>query len=126
MLISLIFLFVVRRIISAMMQHITYTDFLPRLLGAKMIKESSLSENFQYDPSCDATIFNEFSTAAYRLGHTLLKPMLKRMTSGYKISSAKKSIRLRTAFFNPDVLYESKTFSSGCFMLLKISGQFRS
>lgn len=95
-----------------MMQRITYTDFLPRLLGEKMIKESALSENFQYDPSCDATIFNEFSSAAYRLGHTLLKPMLKRMTSGYKTSSVKKPIRLRTAFFNPDVLYESKLFSA--------------
>lgn len=108
-----------------MMQHITYTDFLPRLLGEKMIKESALSDNFQYDPSCDATIFNEFSTAAYRLGHTLLKPMLKRMTSGYKTSSAKKSIRLRAAFFNPDVLYESKIFSSGFFILLENSGSYR-
>lgn len=95
-----------------MMQHITYKDFLPRLLGEKMIKESALSENFQYDPSCDATIFNEFSSAAYRLGHTLLKPMLKRMASGYKTSSAKKPIKLRTVFFNPDILYESKKLSS--------------
>ena len=77
-----------------------------------MVKESALSENFQYDPLCDGTIFNEFSSAAYRLGHTLLKPMLKRMTSDYKTSSIKKPIKLRTAFFNPDVLYESKKIAS--------------
>lgn len=107
-----------------MMQRITYTDFLPRLLGEKMIKQSALSESFQYDTSCDATIFNEFSTAAYRLGHTLLKPMLRRMTSGYKTSSVKKPIRLRTAFFNPDVLYESKIFFSDFSVSLQDSGSF--
>lgn len=103
--------FTVRRIISAMMQHITYIDFLPRVLGEKMIKSLDLSLNsFHYDPACDATVFNEFSSAAYRFGHTLLKPMLRRLVNGYRLSATKQPIRLRTAFFNPDALYESKIY----------------
>ncbi|XP_035230877.1 uncharacterized protein LOC118202791, partial [Stegodyphus dumicola] len=97
----------VRRIISAMMQHITYTEFLPRVLGKKLMKELELtSKAYDYDPFCDATIFNEFASAAYRFGHTLLKPMLRRLTAGYKTASGKEPIRLRKAFFNPDTLYE--------------------
>ncbi|XP_054715544.1 uncharacterized protein LOC129225022 [Uloborus diversus] len=96
----------VRRIVAAMMQHITFTDFLPRVLGEKLMKDMELSSSHQYDPTCDATIFNEFASAAYRFGHTLLKPMFRRLISGYKVLANKQPIRLRKAFFNPDALYE--------------------
>ncbi|XP_055950747.1 uncharacterized protein LOC129984809 isoform X3 [Argiope bruennichi] len=97
----------VRRIVSAMLQHITYTEFLPRVLGEKLMKELDLMSNtYEYDPTCDATIYNEFASAAYRFGHTLLKPMFQRLSAGYKSKTSKQSIRLRTAFFNPEALYE--------------------
>ncbi|GFT94184.1 peroxidasin homolog, partial [Nephila pilipes] len=97
-----------RRIVSAMMQHISLTEFWPRVLGEKMVKELELtSHTYAYDPNCEATIYNEFAAAAYRFGHTLLKPMLQRLTSGYKASASKQPIRLRTAFFNPDAIYEN-------------------
>ncbi|CAL1280221.1 unnamed protein product [Larinioides sclopetarius] len=90
-----------------MMQHITFTEFLPRVLGEKLMKELDLMSNtYEYDPTCDATIYNEFASAAYRFGHTLLKPMFQRLGSGYKSKTSKQSIRLRTAFFNPEALYE--------------------
>ena len=57
-----------------------------------------------YDPKCNPTIVNEFATAAYRFGHSLLRPELKRMDEQY--GDLEPSLRLRDVFFNPDHLYE--------------------
>ena len=59
-----------------------------------------------YDATCNPGIFNEFSTAAFRFGHSLIRPMLTRVSSSFKEMDS--HIRLRDGFFNPDMLYESK------------------
>ena len=59
-----------------------------------------------YDATCNPGIFNEFSTAAFRFGHSLIRPMLTRVSSNFKEMDS--HIRLRDGFFNPDMLYESK------------------
>ncbi|XP_067144092.1 uncharacterized protein [Centruroides vittatus] len=104
-----------RRILSAVLQHITYNEFLPRLLGRKAVKKYDLeliNDGYYdgYDPECDATIHNEFSSAAFRLGHTLLRPMFERVEKGYLTMTS--PIRLRSAFFNPDILYEDDTIDN--------------
>jgi hypothetical protein len=58
-----------------------------------------------YNPGCDATIVNEFAAAAFRFGHSLLRPMLLRMDEDY--GERKPGVRLRDTFFNPDVLYQA-------------------
>ena len=56
-----------RRIISATLQHITYTEWLPVILGEKMVKDLGLDhEQCDYKDNVDATIINSFSTAAFR------------------------------------------------------------
>lgn len=55
-----------RRIVGARIQVITYSEFLPLLLGPDALRPYE-----GYDPSIDATIMNSFSGAAYRLGHSL-------------------------------------------------------
>ncbi|XP_059471181.1 uncharacterized protein LOC132194111 [Neocloeon triangulifer] len=98
-----------RRILSAVTQNIVYSEFLPRLLGMEGIQKFSLalqgSGYFEgYDATCDATIVNEFAAAAFRFGHSLLKPNLGRMDHLFGHSGP--SVRLRDTFFNPDILYE--------------------
>ena len=85
-----------RREVIAILQVITYREFLPALLGDDAIEDYS-----GYDPSANGSIRNEFSTAAYRLGHTLLSPTLLRLNNeGAEIAAG--HLSLADAFFRPD------------------------
>ncbi len=87
-----------RAIVSAEIQAITYNEFLPALLGA-----SALAPYTGYNSNVDPGISNEFSTAAFRFGHTLLSPELVRLGSdGQPIAQG--PIALKDAFFNPAAL----------------------
>lgn len=98
-----------RRILSAVTQHITYAEFLPRILGWDGAHKYGLElvpeEYFDgYDAKCEATIFNEFATAAFRFGHSLLKPAFKRFASDLRVREP--SVQLRHTFFDPDLLFQ--------------------
>ncbi|BDX07915.1 peroxidase family protein [Planctobacterium marinum] len=84
-----------RAIVAAQMQVITYNEFLPLLLG-----RDALPRYHGYNPEIDASIANEFSTGAYRLGHSLLSPQLLRLDeNGEEIEAG--HLSLRDAFFRP-------------------------
>jgi peroxidase len=83
-----------RRIVIGEVQAITYREFLPALLGP-----GALPDHDRYDPSVNPGIANIFSTAAYRLGHTLLSPTLLRLDDDGR-PSASGPLSLRDAFFN--------------------------
>ncbi len=58
-----------------MQQHITWNEFLPRVLGwnaVNLYELNLLSEGYYegYDEKCNPTILNEFATAAFRYAHT--------------------------------------------------------
>jgi peroxidase len=82
-----------RRIVGAEIQAITYNEFLPLLIGAEAIPAYE-----GYDQNVNVGISNEFSTAAYRVGHTMLSPQLLRVDG----AGAHVEIPLRDAFFTPD------------------------
>jgi peroxidase len=87
-----------RGIVTAEMQIITYRDFLPLLLG-----RDALGRYTGFDPSVDPRICNEFSTAAYRLGHTMLSSTFQRLDAdGTPIPDG--PLALRDAFFAPGEL----------------------
>lgn len=82
-----------RRLVIAKIQKITYDEWLPVLLGAGAIAPYS-----GYDDSINPTIFNEFSVAAFRLGHSMLNRQLLRLdASGAEIGDG--HLDLASAFF---------------------------
>lgn len=84
-----------RRIVGAEMQVITYREFIPALLG-----RNALSRYRGYNPDVDPRIMNEFSTAAFRLGHSLLNEQILRVNRrGGEIRAG--HLPLRNAFFAP-------------------------
>ncbi len=87
-----------RRLVSAEMQQITYREFLPALLGPR-----ALPRYRGYQADTDARIMNEFSGAAYRLGHSMLSPTLLRLDAQLQ-PAAEGPLPLRNAFFAPQEL----------------------
>lgn len=85
-----------RALVTAEIQHITYNEFLPVLLG-----RNHISRYAGYKRGTDARIMNVFSTAAFRLGHSMLSPNLLRLDAeGQPIAAG--NLPLRNAFFAPD------------------------
>ncbi|XP_060522685.1 uncharacterized protein LOC132699805 [Cylas formicarius] len=96
-----------RKIVVANLQHITYNEFLPRILGWNAmslygLKLQSQGYYKEYNPHCNPSIFTEFATAAYRIGHSLLRPHIPRLDNNYQIVDP--PILLRDSFFKTDFM----------------------
>lgn len=87
-----------------LLQKITMEDFLPILLGSQF--NSTIGIYGGYDSQVNPNIPVEFSTAAYRIGHTLLTdsfPLINR--NGNYLGE----FHLRDLFFRPDLFSSSST-----------------
>ncbi|MEZ4399594.1 MAG: peroxidase family protein [Kofleriaceae bacterium] len=83
-----------RRLVGAELQAITYNEFLPRLLGEPLPAYTG------YRPEVSPAIANSFSTAGFRLGHSLLSNQILRLDS-HGDSIAAGPLALAQAFFAP-------------------------
>ncbi|MGB5593006.1 MAG: peroxidase family protein, partial [Crocosphaera sp.] len=88
-----------RKVVGGIVQIITYEEWLPIILG-----EDALEEYDGYDDTVDAGISTEFSTAAFRFGHTMLSPDLLRVDNDGNLVDA---LSLRDSFFNPDEVFNN-------------------
>ncbi|KAG6445361.1 hypothetical protein O3G_MSEX003849 [Manduca sexta] len=95
-----------RRIVAAQFTHVIYNEFLPRLLswnavnlyGLKLLPSGYYKE---YSPTCNPAVVTEFAAAAFRIGHSLLRPHLPRLSHNYQ--PVEPPILLRDGFFRPDM-----------------------
>lgn len=87
-----------RKIVGAEIQVITYSSFLPAILGP-----DPLPPYQGYDDTVDPGIDLVFSTAGYRLGHTMVSPTFLRLdANGQTIPQG--NLELREGFFRGDLL----------------------
>jgi len=86
-----------RKIVGAEIQAVTYQEFLPALLGPYAPRPS----DYEYDENVDPSIANEFSTALFRFGHSMVSADLPLVDSAGESAGA---IALRDAFFDPAIL----------------------
>jgi peroxidase len=102
-----------RMIVAAEMQSITVNEFLPVFLGP-----DALGPYRGYDPRVNAGIANVFSTAAYRVGHTMLSPQILRLDASGE-EAAEGHLPLLNAFFSPSEISDNGIDS----MLRGLAGQ---
>ncbi len=86
-----------RKINIAQYQSIVYNEWIPAVLGA-----SALPGYRGYNPFVNASISNEFSTVAFRFGHSLLSGNIERAgNDGQEVAGA---VSLAQDFFDPALL----------------------
>ncbi|XP_010988698.2 eosinophil peroxidase [Camelus dromedarius] len=86
-----------RKILGAMVQIITYRDFLPLVLGQARASRT-LGPYRGYRSNVDPRVANVF-TLAFRFGHTMLQPFMFRLDSQYRASAPNSRVPLSSAFF---------------------------
>ncbi len=89
-----------RRLVVGEIQAITYNEFLPALLG-----DHALSPYHGYDPTVNPGIANEFSTAAFRLGHSMLGNDVEFLDNNDQ--EVHDAVPLRDALFNPALVAQT-------------------
>ncbi len=96
-----------RKRVIAIMQKITFDEFLPSI-GIYLDAFNGYDSNIQPD------LMNVFSTAAYRIGHTMVDDVLL-MRSENGLSVGPGWLQLKQAFFNPQWVenYGLEPFLSG-------------
>ncbi|MFO0976044.1 MAG: peroxidase family protein [Planctomycetaceae bacterium] len=89
-----------RAIVIAEIQVITYNEWLPSLLG-----QGSVGPYRGYNPNVNVGISNEFATAGFRFGHSLVGDDIEFLdNNGLEV---REGVTLADAFFNPDLVKEN-------------------
>jgi peroxidase len=71
-----------RKIVVAEYQHIVYNEWLPIIIGRTYMETFGILPIYdgyykEYDSNVDGSISNAFTTAAFRMGHTLVQGVFK-------------------------------------------------
>jgi hypothetical protein len=92
-----------RKINIATEQMITYSAYLPDLLGT-----NAMPAYTGYNPKVDPSIATEFSTIAFRFGHSMLSGGIERVDNNAQdipdVNTAGSALSLAQDFFDPNIL----------------------
>lgn len=89
-----------RAIVIAEIQAITFREWLPAVLG-----RGAVDQYHGYKPNVNPGISNEFATAAFRFGHSLLGDDVEFLDNqGREVAE---EVSLAEAFFNPAIIAEN-------------------
>ncbi|XP_043667765.1 peroxidase-like isoform X2 [Vespula pensylvanica] len=97
-----------RRIVIAEIQHITYKEWLPILLGRISVQALGLATGYnrKYDSEDEPAVSNEAATAALRFLNSLMQGRLIIPSNSHQI----KYLELSEYFFNPRVIESDAIF----------------
>jgi hypothetical protein len=85
-----------RRWVIAVIQHVTFDEYLPVTIG------DAANNYYGYDPTVDASMYTEFSTGAFRYGHSEVETYIYRLNStGGEIPEG--NLRVRDNYYNSPV-----------------------
>jgi hypothetical protein len=93
-----------RRLVIAELQKITYDEFLPALLGAPRPGPDGIAPYRGYRADVNPGIATEFSTVAFRVGHSMLGEDIEFLDASG--ADVREPLALRDAFFDPQPLSE--------------------
>ncbi|XP_043070897.1 peroxidase [Drosophila grimshawi] len=98
-----------RRINIAIVQHVTYNEFLPILLGKEVMEKFGLvlqKDGYWdgYESTVNPGIIDSFAGAAFRFGHSLLPTAVERWSKAHKFIASK---RLSDLIRRPYDLYRA-------------------
>lgn len=86
----------VRSLVAGMLQHITFAEFLPALLGPNGVPQYT-----GYNPTVNPTVSLEFSTVGFRVGHTMLSALLQ------VGADPSHTLKLEDVFFTPQYVQQN-------------------
>ncbi|MCC9642852.1 dockerin type I domain-containing protein [Rhodopirellula sp. JC740] len=89
-----------RAVVTAIVQSITYNEFLPALLG-----RGFMTAYAGYNSTANPGIATEFSTAAFRLGHSTLREEIGFLDNDGK--ALQDEVALKDAYFRASMLEET-------------------
>lgn len=98
-----------RKIIGAQMQHITYNEYLPVVLGERVMQvfELELQKEgyfYGYNRNVNPASANVFSTSAFRFGHSLIPKNLNRCNRHHQLLPS--HTLLRKEFMDPTAIHK--------------------
>jgi peroxidase len=89
-----------RKLNIAVYQNVVYNEWIPAVLGPK-----ALPAYKGYNPKINASVSNEFSTVAYRFGHSMVSPTIARENNNGQTLAD--NVPLAYDFFDPNLLNPS-------------------
>ncbi|KAK2184613.1 hypothetical protein NP493_258g05028 [Ridgeia piscesae] len=118
-----------RRIVIAEWQHLIYNEWLPIILGERIMRDNQLTLVQQgfwngYNAEVPVDVFNSFATAAFRFGHSLIQGMFHAKDNNYNSLG---TIPLSMTYRDPRTLYNKPEYGMDAMVagLVGINAQTR-